>query len=110
MNVTYIASSNVATNGQALGSDTNRDVVVWQIIVGAPTDGTTVTVYNITNPIGGSSANIAYKLTQPTAGAGKDWVRSVEFPKGLPLNQGGNVVIDGTNNVSVIWGYMDETS
>ena len=108
MNVTYIASSNTATNGTALGGDTARDVVVWQILVGVPTDGSTVTVYSITNPVAAATTNIVYKLTQPTAAAGKDWVRSVVFEHGLPCNEGGNVVIDGTNNVTVLWDYLDE--
>jgi hypothetical protein len=108
MYATYIAGTNVATNGQALGADSNRDVVVWQIRIGAPTDGSTLTIYDVTNPVGGSTSNIVYKLTQPTAAAGKDWVRDVVFPKGLPLRMGGNVVIDATNNVTVLWDYLDE--
>ncbi len=109
MFATYQAASNTATNGTALGA-AGQDIRVWKLLVGAPTDASTVTLYNITNPIGGASTNIAYKLTQPTAGAGKDWVREVDFgPYGLPLTDGGNVVIDGTNNVTVVWGIADNS-
>lgn len=108
MNVTYIPSSNTATNGVALSTQAGRDVVVWQILVGVPTDASTVTVYDITNPVNGATTNIAFKLTQPTAGAGKDWVRDVVFPKGLPLREGGNVVSDATNAITVLWDYLDE--
>lgn len=109
MFATYVASSNTATNGTALGA-AGQDIRVYRLLVGAPTDGTTVTLYNITNPIGGASTNIAYKLTQPTAGAGKDWVRVVDFGQyGLPLSDGGNVVIDGTNNVTVVWAVADNS-
>ena len=109
MFATYVASSNSATNGTALGS-AGQDVRVFKLLVGLPTDASTVTLYTISNPVGGASTNIAYKLTQPTAGAGKDWVRSVDFGQyGLPLGDGGNVVIDGTNNVTVVWGYADNS-
>lgn len=106
---TYIASDNTATNGTALGNS-GEDVTVFKILVGLPTDGSTLTVYNISNPVAGASTNIAYKLTQPTAAAGKDWVREIDFGKyGLPLSGGGNVVINGTNNVTVIWGLTDNS-
>ena len=72
MNVTYIPSSNTATNGVALSTTANRDVVVWQVIIGLPTDAATLTFYDITNPVNGASTNIAALITQPTAGAGKD--------------------------------------
>lgn len=109
MFVTYQAASNTATNGTALDAGGN-DVSVFKLFVGAPTDGSTVTLYTINNPVGGASTNIAFKLTQPTAGAGKDWVREVDFgPHGLPLGQGGNIVIDGTNNVTVLWALTDNS-
>lgn len=110
MRATYIASSNSATNGTALGA-AGDDVRVYRLLVGLPTDSSTVVIYDISNPVGGASTNIAYKLTQPSAAAGKDWVRSVDFgPEGLPLGSGGNVVIDGTNNVTVIWDLTDDQS
>lgn len=107
MRATYIASSNTATNGAALGA-VDEDVRVFKILVGLPTDTSTVVVSNITNPVSGATTNIAFKLTQPTAAAGKDWVREVDFgPFGLPLTSGGNVEINGTNNVTVLWESAD---
>ena len=109
MKVTYIASSNTATNGDALGSS-GQDVRLFKLFVGLPTDGSTVTAYSITNPVNGATTNIAFKLTQPTAAAGKDWVREVNFgPQGLPLNEGGNIIIDGTNNVTAMWDLADNS-
>jgi len=109
MRSTYIASSNTATNGQALGAG-EEDVRLFKLLIGLPTDGSTVTVYTITNPVNGATTNIAYKLTQPTAAAGKDWVREVDFgKKGLPLGQGGNIIIDGTNNVTALWELADDS-
>jgi len=109
MNVTYIPSSNTATNGVALGADSNRDVIVHKILVGLPVDGGAIVVSTITNPLNGATTNLAAKLVQPTAASGKDWFRMYDFgPAGLPLNQGGNVTIDQTMNVSVIWDYLDQ--
>src|SRR3990167_7277757 len=103
MTATYIASSNVDDNGTALGAD-NEDVRVFKLLIGLPTDGSKIRLYNQINPVGDATTNIAFQLTQPTAAAGKNWVREVDFgPNGLPLTEGGNIVIDGTNNVTVIW-------
>lgn len=110
MNVTFAPSSNTSTNGVALGTDTNRDVVVWQVIVGTPVSGGNIWLRTITNPIGGSTDNIAFKATLPTFSSTNvnPGVYSFEFSKGLPLNQGGNLEIDQTMNVTVIWNYLDE--
>lgn len=101
MNYTYIASDNTATNGTALGAD-NQDIVVHAIIFGTPADAKYATVYDKYNPVAGASTNIAAKITQPTAAAGKDYVKVAEFPGGLHLGEGGNVVTDASQ-VTVIW-------
>lgn len=99
---TYIASDNTATNGTAIGVD-NQDVVIKAIVFGLPADTKYATVYNIVNPVTGASTNIAAKITQPTAAAGKDWVRVATFgEEGLRLGEGGNVVTDASQ-VTVIW-------
>lgn len=104
MNYTYIASDNTLTNGTALGVD-NADVVVYGIIWGLPADTKYATLYNIVNPITGATANIAAKITQPTAAAGKDWQRYTDFgPKGIRLGEGGNVVTDASQ-MTVVWDY-----
>lgn len=111
MNVTFAPSSNTATNGVALGGDSNRDVVVTKLIVGTPVSGGSIWLRTITNPIGGSTANIAAKITLPTFSTTNinPGVYVVDFGSaGLPLNQGGNLEIDQTMNVSVIWNYLDE--
>lgn len=102
MRYTYIASDNTATNGTALGTD-NTDVIVYKIIFGTPTDGKYVQLFDKVNPVTGASTSVVAKVTQPTAAAGKDWVREVDFgSKGVRLGEGGNVVTDDSQ-VTVIW-------
>lgn len=102
MQYTYIASDNTTANGTAIGAD-NQDIVIEAIIFGLPADGKYVTVYDKVNPVLSASTNIAAKVTQPTAAAGKDWVREVRFgPNGLRLGEGGNVVTDASQ-VTVVW-------
>ena len=85
-----------------MGAD-NQDVTVYGIIFGTPADGVYVTLYDKYNPILNSTTNIAAKITQPTAAAGKDYVTFVDFgPKGLRLGEGGNVVTNASQ-VTVIW-------
>ena len=104
MQHTYIASDNTSTNGTALSVD-DKDIVVFALIFGTPGDAEYAEIHNITNPVAGATGNMAAKITQPTAAAGKDWVRTVDFgPKGLPLSEGGNVVTDASQ-VTVIWDY-----
>lgn len=109
MIATYQAADNTATNGTALGV-AGQDIRVYKLLVGLPTDGSTIRLYNISNPVVASSTDIAFKLTQPSHAAGSDWVREVDFGEyGLPLTGGGNVAIDGTNNVTVIWAIADNS-
>lgn len=107
---TFAAGTNTATNGVALGTDTQRDVIVWSIVIGTPVSAGNVWLYNITNPLGSSTANIAFKTTLPTFSTTNinpgQYV--INFAKGLPLPQGGNLQIDQTMNVSIVWGYLDE--
>lgn len=103
---TYIASDNTATNGTALGED-NQDVVVYKIVFGTPDDGKYATLYNTYNPVTGATTNIAAKITQPTAAAGKQYVNEVDFgPEGITLGEGGAVVTDASQ-VTVIWDLAD---
>lgn len=106
MRYTYIASDNTAESasyaGVPLGAD-NQDVVIYKIIWGVPSDTHYITIYDKYNPVLNSTTNIAAKITQPTAAAGKDWVREIDFgPQGLHLGEGGNVVTNG-NQITVIW-------
>ena len=106
---TFIASSNTATNGQALGS-ADQDIRVMRILVGTPVSGGNIYVYNITNPVNGATTNIAAKVTLPTFSTTNinPGVYNIDFgPEGLPLNEGGNVIIDQTMNVSIVWELAD---
>lgn len=109
---TFVASSNTSTNGTALGSDASRDVVVFSITIGTPVSAGSVWLYNITNPLNASTANIGWKVTLPTFSTTNinPGAYQFNFPNGLPLNQGGNIIIDQTMNVTVTWGYLDETN
>ena len=111
MYTTFQAGTNAATNGTALGTDSNRDVVVYKVIVGTPVSAGNIWLRDITNPVAGSTANIAFKATLPTFSTTNinPGVYSFDFgPYGLPLTSGGNLEIDQTMNVTVIWGYLDE--
>lgn len=101
MRYTYIASDNTASNGTAIGAD-NQDVVVYKLIFGTPADAKYAVIYDKYNPVTGATTNIAAYITQPTAAAGKDWVREVDFGKGLHLGEGGAVVTDASQ-VTVLW-------
>lgn len=116
MFVTYISASNTATNGTALGnSDSNSDVVIKKIIVGAPVSAGNIFVYNITNPLNASTVNIAAKHTLPTFSTTNINPGSYIFDytsaycRGLQLSGGGNVIIDQTMQVTVIWDYADNS-
>lgn len=114
--VTYIASDNTAGAATALGA-AGQDVLVKKIIFGTPGDGKGLILYNKAVAFGHASgigsvdsANRAVYITQPTAGAGKNWVREVDFAtgdsEGLRLD-GGAVHTDGSQ-VSVIWELADQ--
>lgn len=110
-NVTFAPSTNASTNGVALGADSNRDVVVQKLIIGTPVSSGNVWLRTITNPLSLSTANIAFKTTLPSFSTTNinPGVYVIDFgPSGLPLNQGGNLEIDQTMNVSVVWDYLDQ--
>lgn len=110
MQVTYISASNTATNGTALGSG-EQDVRLFKLLVGAPVNAANITVYSISNPVNGASTNIAAKITLPTFSTTNinPGLFVLDFgPKGLPLSQGGNIVIDQTLQLSAVWGLADD--
>lgn len=111
MKATYVPSTNTATNGVALGA-TEDDVRVYKLLVGAPTSGANIYLYNITNPIGAASTNLAAKITLPTFSATNvnPGVYTIDLgPYGLPLPQGGNVQVDATVQLTVIWELADNS-
>ena len=112
MKTTYIASSNTATNGVALGG-TEDDVRLFRLIIGAPVASGNITIYSITNPVNGASTNIAAKITLPGSLPTTGAITSgnvIDFgPLGLPLNQGGNIIIDQTMQVTAVWELADNS-
>lgn len=116
MYTTFAASSNTATNGVALATANSAvnetDLRVYKLIVGTPVSAGNIWLYNISNPLGSSAANIAMKLTLPTFSTTNinPGVYVMDFgPYGLPLNEGGNLQIDQTMNVTVVWGIADNS-
>lgn len=111
MKNTYVPSTNTATNGVALGA-TEDDVRVFKLLIGAPTSGANIYLYNISNPLGASSANLAAKITLPTFSTTNvnPGLYVVDFgPYGLPLAEGGNVQVDATVQLTVIWELADNS-
>lgn len=117
MQVTYVASDNSAGDAQVLG-DAGRDIFVKKVIFGNPADGKVTNFYNKRVAPGHASGmgsvsttDAVAQITQPTAAAGKDWVREVDFTSfgsgGLQLD-GGSFHTDGSD-VTVIWEYVDES-
>lgn len=105
MRTTFIAASNTSTNGVALGN-TEDDVRVFKVIIGTPVNAGNVWLYNITNPVNAATTNIGAKITLPTYSTTNinPGLYVLDFgPYGLPLPEGGNVIIDQTMNVSVVW-------
>lgn len=110
MKTTYIASSNTATNGDALGSG-EQDVRLFKLVVGAPVSAGNITIYTISNPVNGATTNVAAKFTLPTFSTTNVNPGAYIFdfgPEGLPLGQGGNVIIDQTMQVTAMWDLADD--
>lgn len=114
MRHTYIASDTTAGDATALGA-AGQDVLVKKIIFGTPADGKILNLYNKAVAYGHASGigsvdsgSIAVKITQPTAGAGKDWVREVDFGEGIQLD-GGAVHTDGSQ-VTICWEFADDST
>ena len=100
---TFVNAGN--TNGTALGVD-NQDITVWQIIVGQPTSGEIVRLYNIQNPVDAATTNLAFQFTMPTFSTTNinPGVYVIDFgPNGLRLGEGGAVQIDAAIGLTVVW-------
>lgn len=119
MQVTYVASTNATGDAQVLGDQVGRDVIVKKIIFGNPTDAAITNFYNKRVAPGHASGmgsvsttDLVCQITQPTAAAGKDWVREIDFTSGGK----GGLQLDGgsfhtnENDVTVIWEYSDEST
>jgi len=118
MRYTYVNADNSAGDAQALGA-AGQDVFVKKVIFGTGADGKVTHFYNKVTATGHASGmasvstdSLACKIVQPTAAAGKDWVREVDFTSngsgGLQLD-GGSFHTDAAT-VTVIWEPVDESS
>ena len=133
MHVTYIGSSNntvatatlsdgstLSTAGQPLG-DVSQDVVIYKIIIGLPVASGNIVVKNkaVTGVIATDTSDIAFKATLPgtityqgsyTYPTVYDFsIPGGKFGGGLQVD-GGNVIIDQTMQVSVLWMPVSELS
>jgi hypothetical protein len=113
MNTTYVASTNAVGDAQTLG-DAGRDIYVRKVVFGNPTDGAVTNFYNkrvapghASGMASVSTTDCVLQVTQPTAAAGKDWVREIDFGV-APLQLDGGSFHTNENDVTVIWEYVDE--
>jgi len=111
MRYTYVASDNSTSDAETLNVK-GQDAFVKKVIFGTPGDGEIIRFYNQTVATGHTSgigsvsdSGLACMITQPTAAAGKDWLRDYtftsEFNPGLQLD-GGSFHTDASQ-VTVIW-------
>ena len=113
MQVTYVASTNAVGDAQVLGA-AGQDIYVRKVIFGNPADGAVTNFYNKRVAPGHASGmgsvsttDAVLQITQPTAAAGKDWVREINFGD-VPLQLDGGSFHTNENDVTVIWEPVDE--
>src|SRR3990167_9710526 len=113
MRVTYVASTNAVGDAQVLG-DAGQDIYVRGIIFGNPADGAITNFYNKRVAPGHASGmgsvsttDVVLQITQPTAAAGKDWERFLDFTD-APLQLDGGSFHTDASDVTVIWEPVDE--
>lgn len=115
MQYVFVASDNSTGDAQVLGA-AGQDIFVKKVIFGTLADGKIIRFYNKrvapghASGIGSVSGDaLAAHIAQPTAAAGKDWNREVDFTgpdcPGLRLD-GGSFHTDASN-VTVIWDLAD---
>lgn len=114
MNKTYVASTNAVGDAQVLGDRAGVDIYVRKIIFGNPANGAVTNFYDKRVAPGHASGmgsvsttDCVLQITQPTAGAGSDWVREINFSD-APLQLDGGSFHTNENDVTVIWEYADE--
>lgn len=113
MRVTYVASDNSAGDAQVLG-DAGQDIFVRKVIFGTLADGKITNFYNkrvapghASGMASVSTTDCVLQHTQPTAAAGKDWERGLDF-SGAPLQLDGGSFHTDASDVTVIWEPVDE--
>lgn len=118
MRATFVASDNSTGDAQVLGA-AGEDVLVKKVVFGTLADAKIVRFYNkrvATGHASGigsvSSDALVAHIAQPTAAAGKDWTRTVDFTSegsgGLQLD-GGSFHTDASN-VTVLWEVADQAN
>lgn len=103
MRYTFVDADN--TNGTALGVD-NEDITVWKLIIGSPTSGEIIRLYNIQNPVNAATTNLAVEINLPTFSTTNinPGVYVIDFgPGGLRLNEGGAIQVDAAVAATVVW-------
>ena len=129
MHYTYLGSSNntvatatlsdgstLSTAGQPLG-DVTQDVYIYKIIIGAPVASGNIVVKNkaVTGVIATDTSDIAFKATLPgtiTYQASYNYPTIYDFtvPGGGGLQvDGGNVIIDQSMQVTIVWQPVSES-
>lgn len=105
--------SSLSTAGQPLGA-VGKDVVVFKIFVGVPVGSGNIVLKNkaVAMAFGTDTSDTAFKYTFPatlTSSKEYDYEKVFDFGlKGLQLD-GGNVQIDQTMNVTVIWDFAEQS-
>ena len=102
-------STNLEGSDEAAGAGANRDVFVKKVLFGNPVAADVTILHDAPTQPGHASGmgsvlvgEAAWKFTQPTAAAGNDIVREVDFGEpGLPLN-GGSIHTD-SSPLTVVW-------
>lgn len=115
MRVTYVASDNSAGDAQVLG-DAGQDIYVRKIVFGNPADGKITNFYNkrvapghVSGMASVSTTDAVLQHTQPTAAAGKDWTREINFTD-APLQLDGGSFHTDASDVTVIWEPVDQAT
>lgn len=121
---TYIAtdnsagdSTNLEARDEAAGTGAGRDIYIKKVIFGVPANGERTMLHDAPTQPGhvdgmGSvaTAEVAWNFTQPTAAAGLDLAKEIDFVsgdgKGLRLN--GGSIHTNSARVTVIWEPVSE--
>lgn len=121
---TYVASDNSAgdstnleTRDEVAGTGAGRDIYVKKVIFGVPANGERTMLHDAPTQPGHASgmgsvatAEVAWNFTQPTAGAGLDLAKEIDFTspncKGLRLN--GGSIHTNSARVTVIWAPAED--
>jgi len=120
MQTTYF---NTVTSGTTPAPQLNTDgraIVVRKILIGNPTSGGTVTLFNIGNALSNNTTQIAVNITYPSFSTTNinDGPDMYDFraqnsgsgsteEDGVPCSSGGSVAISGTMQVTVFWDYAE---